>query len=211
MAIHKKLEEYISALKDINISEERKTLLFPLVNYIIQKQALLEPISLHFICTHNSRRSHFAQVWTQTFSYYFDIKDLYCYSGGTEATSVYPKVITTLLKAGFEAIALSEKSNPVWSIIGERNKPPIIGFSKRWNHPFNPESHFAAILTCSRADKECPHINGAEQRIVLPFEDPKTHDNSPNQDEKYAMTCRQIAGELFFVFEQLYLKKVQLN
>ncbi len=211
MALNKKLEVYISSLKDIHITDERKALLFPLVNYIKQKQALLEPILLHFICTHNSRRSHLAQVWAQTFAYYFDIKDLYCYSGGTEATSVYSKIITTLQKAGFEATALSAGSNPVWSITGERNKPPIIGFSKQWNHPFNPESHFAAILTCNRADKECPHIDGAEQRIALPFEDPKTYDQSPKQEEKYDLICQQIAAELFFVFEQRYVKKDQLN
>jgi arsenate reductase len=33
---------------------------------------------------------------------------------------------------------------------------PIIGFSKTYDDSFNPQSAFAAILTCSQADGACP-------------------------------------------------------
>jgi arsenate reductase len=32
---------------------------------------------------------------------------------------------------------------------------------------FNPQSAFAAILTCSQADGACPFITGAEKNILL--------------------------------------------
>jgi hypothetical protein len=34
--------------------------------------------------------------------------------------------------------------------------PQIIGFSKTYDDSFNPQSAFAAILTCSQADGACP-------------------------------------------------------
>ena len=51
------------------VSDERKEFLFPLVNYIQAKLDLKQRIQLHFICTHNSRRSHLSQIWAQGFQF----------------------------------------------------------------------------------------------------------------------------------------------
>lgn len=61
-----------------------------------------QTIRLNFICTHNSRRSHLSQIWAQTMAYHFDVKNVYCYSGGTEATAMFPKVAETLSNQGFQ-------------------------------------------------------------------------------------------------------------
>lgn len=45
------------------ISEERKAELQPFIDYIQSKHENGQAINLNFICTHNSRRSHLAQIW----------------------------------------------------------------------------------------------------------------------------------------------------
>ena len=85
-----------------SISAERKIILQPLVDYIQSKVSNQQEIRLNLICTHNSRRSHLSQVWAQTAAAYYDIKNVFCYSGGTEATAMFPMVSKTLAKQGFE-------------------------------------------------------------------------------------------------------------
>ena len=64
-----------------SISDKRKAALLPLVNYIQEKINADEAIRLHFICTHNSRRSHLSQIWAQTMAYHVGLKNVSCYSG----------------------------------------------------------------------------------------------------------------------------------
>ena len=80
---------------------------------------------------------------------------------------------------------------------------PIIGFSKTYNHPFNPKGNFAAVMTCSHADENCPFIPGAEERIALTFEDPKEFDGTPLQTTKYLERSMHIATELYYVFSKI--------
>lgn len=186
-----------------SISAERKIILQPLVDYIQTKAANQQEIRLNLICTHNSRRSHLSQVWAQTAAAYYDIKNVFCYSGGTEATAMFPMVSKTLAKQGFEIKTIAEGSNPVYSIKYAANEHPVIGFSKTYDDSFNPQDEFAAIMTCSQADGGCPFIAGAEKRIPITFEDPKVFDNTPQQAEKYEERSLQIAAEMFYVFSQI--------
>jgi arsenate reductase len=128
---------------------------------------------------------------------------VFCYSGGTEATALYPMVATTLEQTGFQIMTLSEGTNPVYSIKYSKNEHSVIGFSKTYDHAFNPESHFAAIMTCSQADAGCPFIAGAEKRIPITYEDPKVSDNTPNQKKVYINRSLQIATDMFYVFSQI--------
>jgi arsenate reductase len=126
-----------------------------------------------------------------------------CYSGGTEATALFTAVATTLRNTGFEVASLSQGNNQVYSIKYSENEHPVIGFSKKYDDRFNPNTEFAAILTCSSADQGCPFIAGAEKRIPLPFEDPKQYDNTPLQTEKYMEKSIEIAATLLYVFSQI--------
>jgi len=197
------LNKIVSLFDFENIIADRKNTLQPLIDFIQSKVNENLEIRLNFICTHNSRRSHLSQVWAQTAAYYFDVKNVFCYSGGTEATALFPKVSETLKKSGFHIEVLSEGKNPVYAIKFAATESPVIGFSKAYDHVFNPEDDFAAIMTCSQADEGCPFITGAEKRIPVTFEDPKVFDNTPLETEKYEERSLQIATEIFYVFSKI--------
>lgn len=201
--MYQAIKNQIELLDIQSISDERKVILQPLIDYIQTKSAGNKIINLNFICTHNSRRSHFSQVWAQTLAYYFSIKNVFCYSGGTESTALFPVVAKTLVDIGFKVEKLSNHENPVYSIKYDYNAHPIIGFSKTFDFGFNPSSDFAAIMTCSSANDGCPFISGAEKRIPITYEDPKAFDNTPQQLEKYNERSVQIATELKYVFSNI--------
>lgn len=197
------IEKLIQGLDPESITEERISVLQPLIDYLQMKLVNDQDIRINFICTHNSRRSHLAQVWAQTMANYLNIKNVFCYSSGTEATALFPMVATTLQNSGFTINTLSEGNNPIYSIKYADNAHPIIGFSKVLTNDFNPKSDFVAIMTCSQADGACPFIEGAEKRIPITFDDPKEFDNSPLQAEKYKERSIQIATEMLYVFSHL--------
>jgi arsenate reductase len=110
------IETFIKGLNTASISQERKVILQPLIAFIQQKVTGKQEIRLNFICTHNSRRSHLSQIWAQTMAAYFNIKNVFSYSGGTESTAVYPMIIKTLENSGFTANPISLDQNPIYSI-----------------------------------------------------------------------------------------------
>jgi len=199
------IENILNSISSETISQERKEIIQPLIDFIQEKVTNKKEVRLNFICTHNSRRSHLSQVWAQAIATHFKIKNVFCYSGGTEATAMFPVAAETLKNSGFKIKTISEGKNPVYSIKYSENAHPIIGFSKTYDDDFNPQSEFVAILTCSSADKGCPFIAGAEKRIPITFEDPKAFDNTPQQVEKYNERSIQIATELMYVFSQIKL------
>lgn len=196
------IENTISLLDIDKISDDRKKILNPLADYIQERVTKGLTISLNFICTHNSRRSHLSQVWAQTLAHYVGIKNVFCYSGGTEATAMFPLAAETLQNMGFEISKLSETSNPVYSIKYASNSHPIIGFSKTFDDDFNPSANYAAIMTCSSADKGCPVVGGSDGRFPITFDDPKAFDKTPLQKEKYRERSLQIATEMLYVMQK---------
>lgn len=198
-----KIKKTILSLKEASISDDRKEILQQLTDFIQSKIDSKQAVNLNFICTHNSRRSHLSQVWAQAMAAFYNIPNVYSYSGGTEATALFPVAAKTLETNGFVIETISDNKNPIYAIKLSPNDAPIIGFSKTFDNSFNPQSNFAAILTCSSADKGCPFIAGAEKRIPLTFEDPKAFDNTPQQQEKYLERSLQIATELKFVFSKI--------
>ncbi|WP_373693828.1 arsenate-mycothiol transferase ArsC [Aequorivita flava] len=199
------LQEYFEKLETANLSEERKLLLNSITEYIASKAAANYAIRLNFICTHNSRRSHLAQIWAQTAAAYFNIDEVFCYSGGTEVTAVYPMVITTLENAGFKISKENKLSNPLFKITYSETAPPIFAFSKKYSDAPNPKSHFAAVMTCGQADAGCPFVAGSEKRFPLLYEDPKISDGTPQQQRVYKERSEQIATEMKYIFSKIAL------
>lgn len=197
------IEKAIARFDFESISNERKSILQPLIDFIQAKTTSHKEVRLNMICTHNSRRSHLAQVWAQTAAAYYSLQNVFCYSGGTQATALFPMVAQTLAQTGFKIKTISEGTNPIHTIKYGKNELPIIGFSKTFDDDFNPQEEFAAIMTCSQADGGCPFIPGAEKRIPITFEDPKVFDGTPQQAEKYEERSLQIATELFYVFSKI--------
>lgn len=197
------LKNSIKQIAEMKVSDERKEILKPLAEFIQNKLEQNETINLNFICTHNSRRSHLSQIWAQTMAEYFGINNVFCYSGGTGATAMFPKVVETLQKQGFEIQKLSENKNPVYAVKFSENCHPVICFSKKYDDQFNPVSGFAAVMTCSNADEGCPFIAGAEKRIAVKFDDPKSSDGTPEMDETYFNRSFEIASEMYYVFSKI--------
>jgi arsenate reductase len=197
------LSKTMSSIVEIIVSEERKEILQPLVEYIQNKVDNHQEVRLNFICTHNSRRSHLAQIWAQTMAFHFGIKNVFCYSGGTEATAMFPKVAETLSNQGFQIQKVSEEQNPVYAIKFAANQHPIICFSKAYFDDFNPKNNFAAIMTCNNADEGCPMVFGAEARIPIKYDDPKAFDGTPEMNEKYLERSMQIASEMYSIFSKI--------
>jgi arsenate reductase (thioredoxin) len=185
------------------ISQERKSDLEELANYISEQKKDKKAINLLFVCTSNSRRSHMSQVWAQIASVYYEVNNVSTFSGGTEQTKVNKNAIVALEKTGIILQSNQQSDNPIWiASIGEKINPMVL-FSKKYTDSTNPSQNFGAVMVCSEADQSCPIVPGADFRLGLPFQDPKTFDNTPQQSEKYDERCRQIAREMFYVFSKI--------
>lgn len=193
----------IKIIEKETITIERKETLNLLSIYIQEKIDNNQEIRLNFICTHNSRRSHLTQIWAQTMAFHFNIPNVYCYSGGTEATAMFYKISEILQKQGFKINPLSDIINPVYAVKYAENQHPIICFSKEYFHDFNPKCDFAAIMTCNDADLNCPIVYGAEKKIPIKYDDPKAYDNTVLMNEKYEERSLQIASEMYYVFSRV--------
>lgn len=199
--LYKEIEQRFASLDVENISGERKLILQEMIEFIQSRKN--KTVQLNFICTHNSRRSQFAQILAQAMAFRYGLMNVQCFSGGTEVTALYPKVAETLSDFGFKVEKEKAEQNPVYKISYSEKANALECFSKKFNNPINPSEHFAAVMTCSHADENCPFISGAEKRIPLNYEDPKAFDNSAFQAEKYLDTCLLIATEMKYVFEQV--------
>ncbi|GMQ28992.1 protein-tyrosine-phosphatase [Algoriphagus confluentis] len=196
------LAETIQKAGELPISEERKQVLQVLINYIQSKLDQGQDVNLNFICTHNSRRSQFSQIWAQTAADFHRIP-ANCYSGGVEVTAFNERAVNSLKRSGFRVSSKENSSNPIYSVFYSHESDPITAFSKVYDDPANDALHFAAVMTCDHADENCPFIPGTEQRIPVRYEDPKAFDDTELEAQKYDERSLQIAAEMWFVFSQL--------
>ena len=205
LALHNALEKTVQSLATnfSTISPERKEILKQLADFVQAKARNHEKIELVFICTHNSRRSHISQIWAQAAAAYYGIGNMVSYSGGTEATAFNPRAVKAMQEAGFKINATSEGTNPIYKVSFAENADPVITFSKKYDSASNPQKGFAAIMTCSHADENCPIVSGMEKRISLPYNDPKDFDGTPQEAAKYSERVKEIGTEIFYAFSQV--------
>lgn len=182
---------------------ERKKILEKITAYVQEKRSGREEAMLVYICTHNSRRSHFGQVWAQVAAAYYQIENTSSYSGGTEETAVHPNTVRAFQQVGFDLKVFGKGENPEYHLFFDDSNVPAICFSKTYDAKPNPTEKFIAIMTCSEAEENCPFVSGAEQRVSTTYEDPKLADDSDTEMEVYADRCKQIATETFYVFSKL--------
>jgi protein-tyrosine phosphatase/arsenate reductase len=185
-----------------SISSDRKVLLEKISSYIQQKKDAKSPIQLIYVCTHNSRRSHFGQIWAAVAAEYFGVNEVSTFSGGTEATAFNPNAIQALRGLGFEITEMDTTLNTKYEVDFGGSKP-IVCFSKVYDDASNPSSNFAAIMTCGDAEENCPFIPGVELRIGTTYDDPKSFDGTDFQDEKYIERALQIGLETLYVFSKI--------
>ena len=189
--------DLINRIDNTTISDQRKDLLKPLQDYLSLEVKQKTGVNLNFICTHNSRRSQLCQVWAKV------IGDFYGHNintfSGIEITACNERTIDSLVRMGFD-VNKSGGENPHYKLKYHPNKPPITLFSKIYDNLPNPKTHFAAVITCTHADENCPFIPGAEKRISLPYGDPKAYDNTADEAKMYDERSIQIATEMKYVF-----------
>jgi hypothetical protein len=204
-AFTSKLKSYCdSVASEFNqIPKERKKTLTEIITYAKKKLETEGGVQLMFICTHNSRRSQFGQVWAATAAKYYGIEGVKTYSGGIEVTACNPRTIDALKRVGFSIVKKSEGINPQYEVKSTEKETGSTLYSKLYGDFSNPRGGFAAIMVCSDADEKCPLVQGAEERISLPYDDPKAFDNTSQEAEKYDDRCRQIAREVFYVFASI--------
>lgn len=204
--MNKKFEPLILELKSHfdEIPSERKLILNKLSNYLKHKIITNKNINLVYICTHNSRRSHFGQIAAAIAASYYNVINLYSFSGGTEVSAFNSNAIKALQNIGFEINMIDPNSkNPVYQI--EISKTHSIKcFSKLYDDEYNPKENFAAIMMCSEAEQNCPLIAGADIRIATSYKDPKEADNTPEVIKVYEDRFKQIATETLYAFSKAF-------
>lgn len=155
--------------------------------------------ALVFICTHNSRRSHFSQIWAQVAAYRYGVTGVETFSGGTEVTAMNSRVADSLRRSGL-AVEIPREfaadTNPRYLVRFAPNSPPLVCFSKIHNEPPNPSTDFCAVMTCAHADEACPLVPSCNLRAAIRYDDPKVSDNTPAEastyDERSAQICREM-------------------
>lgn len=205
ISLYPSLIEFIQKAQKLPISAERKAVLEVLISYIQSKLDQGQNVNLNFICTHNSRRSQFSQIWAQTAADFHGIP-ANCYSGGVEVTAFNDRAVSSLKRSGFRISYKENGSNPIYSVFYSDESDPIIAFSKVFDDPANDALHFAAVMTCDHADENCPFIPGTERRIPVRYEDPKAFDGTDLEAEKYDERSLQIASEMLYVFFQVQMR-----
>ncbi len=195
-SVKKYCEERIGEFDQI--PEVRKKQLARVSQYLKE----LKNAQLIFVCTHNSRRSQFGQVWATVAANYYELVGAHYCSAGTESTAFHPNAIHALKRVGFQIETEEKGENPAYYIDFGGEKP-IKCFSKTIVHESLPKSNFAAVMTCGDAEENCPFLPGADLRIPITYEDPKVSDGTSEMEKIYDERCAQIGREVFYLFSQM--------
>ena len=180
------------------IPPDRQQELKKIALFIESKNTANETAQLTFICTHNSRRSHFAALWAQTAAEYYGVPGVKTFSGGIQVTACNIRAVQAMRRVGFSVVDSTGGTNPVYLIQYSDKEAPIRAFSKLYNQGGNPTKNYLAAMTCANADKNCPIVEGASIRVGIHYEDPKDSDGTPAEEATYDERCRQIAREMFY-------------
>jgi arsenate reductase len=186
-----------------SLPPDRKLLLDKLTSYIRPRVLMAKKVNLLFICTHNSRRSHMAQIWAQAAAAWYNVPCVSTFSGGTEATAFNPRAVSALERAGFKITRDSNDNNPIYAVQFDEKAEPIAAFSKIYSESPNPSEDFCAVMTCSNADRNCPTVQGADHRVAIAYDDPKEYDGTEHESGAYDDRCRQIACEMLYALSQI--------
>lgn len=184
------------------IPADRKLVLDRLTTYIHGNQNSGKESLLMFICTHNSRRSHFGQILCALAADFYQVQGIKTFSAGTEVTAFHPNAIAALRSIGMEIQTTNNSSNPHY-VVSWNSTHSLDAYSKLIDDEGNPKEHFAAIMTCTHAEQNCPFVVGADFRIGLSYDDPKAFDGTGKESEMYLARVHQIAREIFYVFSRL--------
>lgn len=188
-----------------SIEPARRALLDQLATFVADRLQHDLPVDLVYICTHNSRRSHFGQFWAAAAANHFQVDGIRTWSGGTEVTAMNPRSVAALKRAGFtvQKNVTNGEQNPRNTLSIDIDQPVGVGYSKVYDDPSNPTTGFAAIMTCGSADAGCPVVAGSAIRISLPYIDPKAADDTAEEAQVYDLRSGQVAVEQLYLMQQV--------
>ncbi len=156
------------------------------------------------ICTHNSRRSQFAEVWLAVALAEVGLTEVAVASAGTEATAVAPGVIHALLDSGFSVSGDHTLGNPairvqghgidrrLWSKTVEEAVPRVSG-----------PTNVVALMVCAASDASCPIVPGVGFQTRVPYIDPRLSDGTEDERAAYAKTSTQVEAEMRWLVRAL--------
>jgi len=186
------------------IPEPRRGELERLAVYVRERIDSVRKAALTFVCTHNSRRSHLAQLWAKIAANRFGVDGVETYSGGTEATAFNPRAVESLRRCGMRIEADDlESENPRYRVAYARDASEEVCFSKRYDDAANPNVGYAAVMTCSDADEHCPTVAGCDFRIGMTYDDPKQADGTANESATYDKRTAQISREMLYMMSRV--------
>src|SRR5699024_2095260 len=130
-----------------------------------------------------------------TMAEYLGLEGIDLFSAGTEVTAFNPRAVAAIERAGFQVVNPG-RANPHYKVFVGKGTEALICFSKTIEAASNPRENFAAIMTCSEADDNCPFVPGALERFSVPYTDPKESDGTDQEAQTYDRRCEQIATEM---------------
>lgn len=156
------------------------------------------------ICTHNSRRSQFAEVWLAVALAEVGLTEVVVASAGTETTAIAPGVIHALENSGFSVSGDHTLANPLVRIEGH-------GIDRRlWSKTIGEAvprvsgpTNVVALMVCAAADASCPSVPGVGFQTRLQYADPKLSDGTQHEVAAYAKTCSLVEAEMRWLVRAL--------
>ena len=156
----KRIREQLILDAGKTISEKRKALLNDLASSlkkeIVLKEQNDDSVAVVYLCTHNSRRSHFAQVWGHIASVYFGVSNLKNLFRRYSCYACHPNTIAALKQIGFD-IKCDDLSceNPLYHVY-YNDEEFIECYSKANSDESLPQKDFIAVMTCSDSVTTAP-------------------------------------------------------
>ncbi|NJO89789.1 MAG: hypothetical protein HC831_13205 [Chloroflexia bacterium] len=144
---NKKLQKYAGTLATEigEVEKSRIPVLDSIAESIIRAKKKYGKSKILLVCTHNSRRSHIAQMWLETAALYYKVKEIYTFSGGIEVTAANKRAIDALGRAGFNTSVSNKNSeNPIYMITQGGGHSTSILYSKKYDDSQNPHENFIA-------------------------------------------------------------------
>ena len=186
--MNNKLDSYIQKIENFKPVKEEEEIIFNTINKLNSYLKLCRDIV--FVCTHNSRRSIYCEVWGKIIANKYS-KNINFYSAGTKKTSVYGEVIKS-----FSRLGIKSKGN----IIQYKEKSILLKSKTLEEIQLDK---FICIFTCSKAERSCPIDTRSVVNIPLLFDDPKKFDGLKNERIEYQKTCSQIAEKINFILKRI--------
>jgi len=191
-----RIKEFILKLNTNKIQGGRIEILNKIAKDINKNQDLNHYPDLLFVCTHNSRRSQFAEIWAKTIAFIYN-KKINIFSAGITEENFNWRAINVLQKIGF-----SITNDSKYHVEFSKNHKPIKMYSKTIDH-INSENPLIAVMICAEANADCPNVNTAIKKRLLSYLDPKKWDNTKLEKIKYLETCTMIATEISYLFSKI--------